>query len=69
MIRRANGGNATIVAQHTDTNKTFEDASFSPSYTVSADTSNQALKIDVTGLATTNINHVARVDITEVKYA
>ena len=50
-------------------NKTFNDGGFTPSYTVSADTTNQALKIDVTGLATTNINHVARVDIIEVKYA
>ena len=69
LIRRQNGGNATIVGQHTDGNKTFNDGGFTPSYTVSADTTNQALKIDVTGLAATNIHTVARVDITEVKYA
>ena len=69
LIRRENGGNATIVGQHTDGNKTFNDSSFGVSYTISADTSNQALKIDVTGIAATNIHHVAVVNITEVKYA
>jgi hypothetical protein len=69
LIRRQNGGNATIVGQHTDGNKTFNDGGFTPSYTVSADTTNQSLKIDVTGLAATNIHTVATVDITEVKYA
>ena len=66
LIRRENGGNATIVGQHTDGNKTFSDGSFGVSYTVSADTSNQALKIDVTGIAATNIHTVAVVNVTEV---
>ena len=69
LIRRESGQNATIVGQHTDGNKTFNDGGFTPSYTVSADTTNQALKIDVTGIAATNIHTVATVDITEVKYA
>jgi hypothetical protein len=69
LIRRQNGGNATIVGQHTDGNKTFNDGGFNPSYTISADTTNQALKIDVTGIAATNIHTVATVNITEVKYA
>ena len=68
LIRRQNGGNATIVGQHTDGNKTFNDGGFNPSYTISADTSNQALKIDVTGIAATNIHTVAVVNVTEVKY-
>ena len=68
LIRRQNGGNATIVGQHTDGNKTFNDGGFNPSYTINADTSNQALKIDVTGIAATNIHTVAVVNVTEVKY-
>ena len=69
LIRRESGQNATIVGQHTDGNKTFNDGGFNPTYTVSADTTNQSLKIDVTGIAATNIHTVATVDITEVKYA
>ena len=65
LIRRQNGGNATIVGQHTDGNKTFNDGGFNPSYTISADTSNQALKIDVTGIAATNIHTVAVVNVTD----
>ena len=51
LIRRENGGNAIIIGQHADGNKNFGDNGFNPSYNVSTDTSNQALKIDVTGIA------------------
>ena len=68
LIRRENGGNAIIIGQHADGNKNFGDNGFNPSYNVSADTSNQALKIDVTGIAATNIHTVAVVNVTEVKY-
>jgi len=63
IIKRDTGGNATIT-NHNHSIAFVNDANWA--YAVSADTTNQALAIKVTGKASENISWVARIELVQV---